>query len=282
MADAFRKLSGFRVYCDESNTDGSKRHPVYGAILVSLDDIRTVQREIRDWRQREHMHGELKWQKVHGGLLLRKYKSLVDLLFSLGRQRQLLQFKAIILDRHAPEYRTYSKGNYEIGFYKTYYHWLLRYFAKFPLRHRCQLRVFIDDRNLPKNATDPFAKLKFALNNGIRKELDATADDVVTEVTPLGSTQSDLLQAADVLMGAVGFHNQDFHLRPDANKSKVELARYIAGRIGRPTLKAETNPIKEDFKIVRWYWKSSGPKPRYRRRAADNPRPSSRRPNPSK
>jgi hypothetical protein len=123
MAVAFPKLSGFRVYCDESNTDGSKRHPVYGAILVSLEDIRTVQGEIQDWRQRERMHGELKWQKVRGGLLLRKYKSLVDLLFSLGRQRQLLQFKAIILDRHAPEYRTYSEGNYEIGFYKTYYHW---------------------------------------------------------------------------------------------------------------------------------------------------------------
>jgi len=272
MAVAFRKLSGYRVYCDESNTDGKKRHPVYGAILVSLDDIRTVQREIKDWRQKERMHGELKWQKVHGVVLLRKYKSLVDLLFSLGRQRQLLQFKAIILDRHAPEYRTYSKGNYEIGFYKTYYHWLLRYFAKFPLRHRCQLRVIIDDRNLPKDAKDPFTKLKFALNNGIRKELKATTE-VVTEVKPLGSTQSDLLQAADVLMGAVGFHNQDFHLRPDANKEKVELARYIAGRIGRPDLKHETHPIKEDFKIVRWHWKSSGPKPRYRRRAADNPRP---------
>jgi hypothetical protein len=53
-------------------------------------------------------------------------------------------------------------SGYEIGFYKTYYHWLLRYFAKFPLRHRCQLRVIIDDRNPPKDAKDPFTKLKFA------------------------------------------------------------------------------------------------------------------------
>jgi hypothetical protein len=41
--------------------------------------------------------------------------------------------------------------------------------------------VIIDDRNLPKDAKDPFTRLKFALNNGIRKELDAKADDVVTE-----------------------------------------------------------------------------------------------------
>src|SRR5215216_1541000 len=150
MATA-RKLSGFRVYCDESNTDSHKPYPVYGAILVALDDIREVQRELADWRRREDMHGELKWEKVRGGLRLTKYKSLVDLLFSLARQRQLLHFKAIILDRHAPEYRTYSKGNDELGFYKFYYHWLLQHFVKFPIRHRCHLRVIIDERPLPKD-----------------------------------------------------------------------------------------------------------------------------------
>ena len=66
MAGAYRQLKGFRVYCDESKTDSHKPHPVYGAILVSPDNIRTVQREIRDWRHREGMHGELKWAKVDG------------------------------------------------------------------------------------------------------------------------------------------------------------------------------------------------------------------------
>jgi hypothetical protein len=57
---------------------GRKPHPVYGAILVALDDIPTVQSEIKDWRNREGLHGELKWQKVHGGLLFKKYKSLAS------------------------------------------------------------------------------------------------------------------------------------------------------------------------------------------------------------
>ena len=80
-------------------------------------------------------------------------------------------------------------------------------------------------------------------------------------------------------MGAIGFHCQDFHLRSNANAEKVELARYIAARLGLRDLKHETNPIKENLKIVRWHWFSRGPKPRYRRRAADNPRD---RPNPGK
>ena len=103
----------------------------------------------------------------------------------------------------------------------------------------------------------------------------------MAKVTPLNSKRSDLLQAADVLMGAVGFHNQDFHLRPNANKAKIELARYIARKLGIRDLKQLTHPLKEEFKIVRWHW-GSGPRPRYRRRAADNPRPVNRRPIPGK
>ena len=72
MAEAFPKLSGFRVYCDESNTDGRKAHPVYGAFLVALDDIRQVQQQLSDWRRREKMHGQLKWEKVRRGLRLKE------------------------------------------------------------------------------------------------------------------------------------------------------------------------------------------------------------------
>jgi hypothetical protein len=270
MADAPRQLKGFRVYCDESNTDGRKPHPVYGAILVSVDNLRRVQQELADWRSREDMHRELKWEKVRGGLRLKKYKSLVDLLFALSRQRRLMHFKAIILDRRAPGYHAYSKGDDELGFYKFYYHWLLKYFAQFPVRHRCQLRVIIDERPLPKDDPDPYTPLRIILNRGIRKQFHTTTD-VVKNVEPLNSKQSDLLQAADVLMGAVGFHNQDFHLRPNADQDKVELARYIAALLGLRDLKHQTHPDKEAFKIVRWYWPGQ-PRQRYRRRAADNPR----------
>ncbi len=278
MANAKTKPTGFRVYCDESNTDGGKRHPVYGAILVSLDNIITLQNEIKAWRRREAMPGELKWTKVDGCLRLAKYKSLVDLLFKLARQREILHFKAIILDTRAPEYRAFSKGNEELGFYKFYYHWLLRYFAQFPVVHRCHLRVIIDERPVKG---DPYTPLHIILNRGIRKEFGVDTD-VVKRCEPLDSKKSDLLQAADVLMGAIGFHCQDFHLRPNANKEKIELARYIAARLGLRDLKHETDPIKETLKIVRWHWSSSGPKPRYRRRAADNPRHNNPRQNTSK
>jgi hypothetical protein len=281
MAAAFRKLSGYRVYCDESNTHGNNRHPVYGAILVALEDIEEVQTELKNWRVKAGMHGELKWEKVHGGDRLAKYKSLVDLVVDdLARRRQLLHFKAIIMDKRASEYRTFSKGNHEIGFYKFYYHWLLRYFAKFPIAKDCQMRVIIDERTLPKDSGDPYTKLYYALNNGIRKELNVDRD-VVSKVHSLGSKEADILQAADVLMGAVGYHNQNNHLpqkgRPTPSKYKVELARYIALKFRVRDLTKVTHPLKENLQIVRWHWPSAGQRSGYRRRPADNPRPENRR-----
>jgi hypothetical protein len=120
------QFKGFHVYCDESNTDGGKRHPVYGGILVSVNNLATVERAIADWRAKERMHGELAWTKVVPGERYAKYKSLVDLFFNLSRGR-LMHFKAIVLDTRDPKYRAFSKGDYELGFYKFYYHFLLKY-----------------------------------------------------------------------------------------------------------------------------------------------------------
>ena len=156
MAVAYRQLRGFHVYCDESNTDSGKRHPIYGGILVSVNNLATVDRAIAHWRAKEQMHGELAWTKVDPGRYA-KYKSLVDLFLILCSTDRLMHFKAIVLDTGTPEYRTFSRGDKELGFYKFYYHFLLRYFAKFADRHRCQMEVIIDERPVKGDPT-PFSR----------------------------------------------------------------------------------------------------------------------------
>jgi hypothetical protein len=187
------------------------------------------------------------------------------LFFTLSSNKRLVHFKAIVLDTAAPEYRIFSKGDKELGFYKFYYHFLLRYFAKYAHANNCPLEVIIDERPVKG---DPYAVLKIILNNGIRKKFNISTD-LVSRVEPLDSEQSDLLQLADVLMGAIGYHCMDFHLRPEARPAKVDLARYIAGRLGLRDLKHETPITKEFFKIERWYW---GPRPPRRRRPVNRRR----------
>jgi hypothetical protein len=255
------RIRGFHVYCDESNTDRRKPHPVFGGILVAVNNLDTVQGEIAKWRSKEQMSGELAWTKVGG--FYRQYRSLIDLFFVLSsKQRGLIHFKAFVLDIRTPEYRVYSKGNKDIGFYKDYYHFLLFHFAKFPYQHNCQMEVFIDERTVN---VDPYVPLKIILNSGIRKHFKVS-EDLVSRVEPIASEKSDLLQLADVLMGAVGFHNMDYHLREKAKPDKVNLARYIAGRLHLYDLKQETPKYQEYFKLERWYW---GPRPPRKRRPAD-------------
>jgi hypothetical protein len=260
MTDAPRQIRGFHVYCDESNTDGRKQFPVYGGILIAVNNLATVQRAITDWRIREEMLREIKWNKVDRGPRLAKYTSLVDLFFMLSR-KGLMHFKAIVLDVRDPKYSAYSEDDYEVGFYKFYYHFLLSYFALFAVKHRCPMEVIIDERSVKG---DPCTVLKIVLNHGRRKHYkNAPSDDVVTRLEPLGSEKSDFLQLADLLMGAIGFHCQGHHLRPDAKQAKVQLAHYIARKAALRDLTTETAYLKETFKIERWHW---GPRPPRRRK----------------
>jgi hypothetical protein len=261
-----RKISGFHVYCDESNTDSHKRYMVYGGILVSLDNLPKVERELANWRVENKIRTELAWTKVSGGKYA-EYKSLVDLFFSLSSIRRIVHFKAIVLDTVGPQYLAFSRGDKELGFYKFYYHFLLRYFGEYPIRHRCQMEVFIDERALPKGSDDPYEVLKIVLNHGIRKKFSETRE-VVARVEPLASMRSDLIQLGDVLMGAIGYQCLGMDRLSDAKKAKVDLAKHIAKRGALLNLTQETPYNKEYFKVERWYW---GPRPPRRRK------PSSRR-----
>lgn len=260
MADAPRKPTGFHVFCDETDTDSGKRYMVYGGIIVASENLPKVEQQIANWRITHRMMSELKWTKVSNGKYA-EYESLVDLFFWMASTRRILHFKAIILDTYAPEYQTFSEGSAELGFYKFYYHFLLKYFAKFAVNNDCWLDIVIDERDYSVELGDPLKALHVILNNGIKKEF-GIADGLVTSVEPRKSHSSDVMQLADVLMGAVGFHNNDRHLRPSARQAKLKLAAYIGRRGGRRDLKQETAYTKEFFKIARWFWPSTPRKKR--------------------
>jgi len=262
------KITGFHVYRDESDTDSGKRYMVYGGIIVADNNLPRIEREIANWRITHKMHRELKWVKV-SKKKYSEYRSLMDLFFSLASHGRLLHFKAFIVDTRAAEYRVFSRGDNELGFYKFYYQFLLRYFAVFPHRHHCGMDVIIDDRDVRR---DHLSVLHIVLNHGIKKMFNVT-NDLVKSVEPITSHESNILQVADVLMGAVGFHNNGRHLRPAA-KHKVDLAAYIATRGALRDLTQETPYTKTYFKIARWHW-GPGPRPSRRRHPSRRRAPSS-------
>lgn len=56
-------------------------------------------------------------------------------------------------------------------------------------------------------------------------------------VEPRKAKQSDLLQMADIIIGAIGFQKNGYHLLASSRKGKKDLADYIASEAGLENLK---------------------------------------------
>jgi hypothetical protein len=94
------------------------------------------------------------------------------------------------------------------------------------------------------------------LNNGLHKKYPAL-NQPVRNIQATDSKKSDLIQIADVLMGAIGYQMNDAHIRTEAKKSKVALAEYIARKARLINLKQETPYSQKNFSIWHFHFNST-------------------------
>jgi hypothetical protein len=185
--------------------------------------------------------------------MLTVYRELVDIFFLLSGKNSL-HFKAVVFDTSQIDYRTYHRGDKELGFYKFFYQFLLHKFGPYAADDTHRLLVFLDQRT----TSYKLSTLCTVLNRGIRKKYGRTLD-VVRRIEPVDSKKCDLLQVADVLMGAVGYHCNDCHLLPSARQAKIELASYIASKAKLLSLKDNTPFGWRQFEIWRFRFKKKRP-----------------------
>ena len=239
------------VHCDESQTGA--RFVVYGGIIVPGKNVEWFDALIEKWRGEQNMHKELKWTKVTNQKY-KEYKSLVDLFFEHADLHRL-HFKSVVFDTAQVDYKTYHDDDEELGFYKFYYHFLLHKFGSYAKSDDHRLYVFIDERT--SRCIDRLSTLRDVLNAGIRNKYGRKAN-VVKQVEPRNSKKSHVMQVADVLMGAVGWHANDMGDRPEARKAKKDLAAYIATKAKVASLKVATPWGQTSFEI--WRFRFSGKK----------------------
>jgi hypothetical protein len=239
------------VYCDESRQT-QDRYMVFGGIIVHATAVEPFNQAMNLWRDAQKMHAELKWVKVSDNKLA-EYKSLMDLFFSLAGKNQL-HFKSVVFDTSLIDYDAYHKGDKELGFYKFFYQFLLHSFGNYAIEKNRRMLIILDQRTTGKQKLSTLCTI---LNRGIRKKYHCDRD-VVRNVQAVDSKTCNLMQIADVMMGAIGYQNNDCHLRPVARKAKIELANYIANKAHLMTLKQNTPWGMKHFGI--WLFRLSGPK----------------------
>ncbi len=224
---------------------------VIGGIVTLRENEQRFAETMALYRQSHNMRAELKWTKV-SNQKLNEYRALIDLFFSVN---QSFHFKTIVVDTQEIDHRRYNKNDAELGFYKLMYQFLLHSFGAY-LRPADQCIVFLDRR------TTSYYKLSTLcaiLNNGLRKKYKYLQHPI-RNIQATNSKYSDLIQVADVLMGAIGYEMNGAHTRTGARRSKVLLAEYIAQKAGLVNLQQPTPRSRKDFSIWHFHFREYLPK----------------------
>jgi hypothetical protein len=237
----------YNIYCDESRQT-KDRFMVLGGLIIEQSDVPKFDSTMKKFRVEQKMHAELKWTKVSRGKL-REYEGFIDYFFALNSSDKV-HFHSIILDNHAINHAKFSQGQKEIGFYKFYYQLLLNCFGKAYCRLGTDDRFVVHlDQRETKYSLQEFKKI---LNNGMAKKFDNHTEPF-RSVEPRNSKDVDLIQIADLLIGAIGFQKNGYSLVESSNAAKVSLANYIAKKAGLTTLVNNTPYRQARFKI--WNFK---------------------------
>ena len=237
------------IFADESSTD-KLRYMFIGGIWVDEQTYSQVLEECKNFKRENNWDEQTKfnWKNV-SKKTLPQYCRFIDIFFKYN-----LQFNCIIIDRKEIDLKANEDKDAELGFYKFYYQ-LLRKNSK----PNAPYYIYLDRRT--NREPNRLEKLKSFLQQdthpidfwGIRttnKGLDVKALEFVN------SKSYELIQFSDILMGAISYHYNKRHLRPDASQNKCDLAQYIATKINKPNLIFNTG--KSGYKNLNlWLFKSN-------------------------
>ncbi len=224
------------VYCDESQQDlftGSVeqragQRVVLGGVWIEAESRTHLKRAIKELRAKHGLYGEFKWTRVSPSKQL-FYSELVDLFFSTERAR----FRAVVLSADELDTVQFHGGDAELMFYKFYYlllhHWIL---------DSNSYKVFLDTKT--NRVGGRLQKLQEVLSSANRLS-------TIEQVQALPSREVDLLQLADVLIGAASYR---FHNR-QSSSAKVSVARRIEHHIGHPI--GCTGCAETKFNVFCWH-----------------------------
>lgn len=237
----------YRIFIDESRQTYDK-FMVLGGVICPYANLAAIQKELDKLRCDTNMTKEFKWTKVSRAKL-DHYKMLIDAVVD-SIEKNLLHFKAVVFDTHEFDHKKFSNGDVETTFYKLMYQFILHKFGKY-LEEEDFAIIHLDQRN----SSYPLSKLKMILNAGIRKKYQLHGEPI-RSLDPQDSKKSDLIQVADVLMGAIGFEINQYHLAQNAAPHKCELVKYIAEKNKLNNLCVPTPWGKNGFEIWHFHFKA--------------------------
>lgn len=228
-------MKEYNIYCDESchlpNDDVDLM--VIGGLSCPKDKTEFINKAIREIKKRNGVYefAEIKWTKVSESKY-KMYEELVDLFFDSA----FLNFRAVVaLNKSRLDYDTFHLSHDD--WYQRIYYLTLREMMDIGYGYY----VYADIKDT--KGSQKIEQLKQVLNNVVGYFYDET----VKNIQLVRSDQIQLLQLADLLIGAVCYANRGLK----GNSAKLKIINHIEEKCGR-SLNKTTPKVESKVNIFKW------------------------------
>lgn len=242
-------------YCDESchlpmKTDGAamngaRQVMAIGGMWCPRTRARDLTERLRAVKVRHGLQRtfELKWQKVSPAKAA-LYLELLDVFLA----EEDLHFRAAVVPNKQAFFKFHEEaslgGDHDGAYYRLYFDMLKVVFDPCFSYH-----IYLD-------AKDTRGRFKLA---DLRRTLEDSKfyevpPHVVGRLQEIRSHESDLLQLADIILGALTFVQRGLHEQPGANAGKVAIVRHLQEKTG---YSLQRSTLHGEPKLNLWVWHSS-------------------------
>lgn len=229
------------IYCDESchlEHDNSNIM-VLGAICCPnhyrLDIFKQIRQIKKDFGLSENF--EIKWTKV-SDTKVDFYINLIEYFFN----NKNLNFRGLIIpDKSIVNNKKYNQ-DWETFYYKMYY-----YLLRNLINPQCRYNIYIDIKDT--KGSEKRKKLLEILNT-ITKDYLYSKELSVKKLQAVQSKEVELIQLADLIMGAICFENRGLSNNKKCNKGKLKVIHSIKELAGYP-LTLSTFPNESKFNLFK-------------------------------
>lgn len=230
------------IYCDESchlelshKSYDMQKSMVIGGIACDKDYVKEVSEKIKLLKEKHEIYkyNEIKWTKI-SEKKLDFYKELIQLFFSDDN----LSFRCVVF----PDKKNldYSKYDHE-DIYNIMYYYLLRNM----INNQDIYDIYVDKK-------DTHGSTKF---KSLQTYLCRTHHDFdmkrIKKIQIVDSRDLQLIQLADILIGAISYYHRGFVEDENKSNAKKEIVRLIQD-LSKVNLKRGNSKYSKKFNVFVW------------------------------
>jgi hypothetical protein len=221
----------YNIYCDESCHLENDGMPVMliGSIWCPQGKVKEISKMIRQIKEDYRCRGEIKWMKISNSRL-EFFKEIIKFFFS----DQDLYFRCLIVrNKKYLNHSAFNKGSHDTFYYKMYFSML-----KAILSPDNIYNVFLDVKD-----TRSYFKI-LELKNILCNNIYDFTGEMIANIQHIRSDESEILQIADLLMGAVCYHSRGLK----SSQAKLEIIGEIKKQ-SKKTLNDSTSLYETKFNL---------------------------------